>query len=73
MKLIQLIMQLAVKKNAVKYFVNHKKAGVIEVKVSSAGKQMLTIFFESSLSKTFCTWSGGNLSMEVITLAIVCG
>lgn len=32
---------------------------------------MLTTVFESSLSKTFCAWSGGNLSMEVITLAIV--
>lgn len=33
---------------------------------------MLTTAFESSLSKTFCACSGGNLSIEVITLAIVC-
>lgn len=38
----------------------------------SLKKQMLTIVFVSSLSKTFWAWSGGNLSIEVITLAIVC-
>lgn len=39
---------------------------------SLAAKQMLTVPLESSFSKTFCAWSGGNLRMEVITLAIVC-
>lgn len=51
---------------------SHLIGSEIKTNTSFAATQMLTVTLESSFSKTFCAWSGGNLRMEVITLAIVC-
>lgn len=71
MGLIQLIMQLSVK-NCSKLTVDWSHCSGNFLSRWEKKKKMLTIGFESSFSKTFCAWSGGNLSMDVITLAIVC-